>query len=234
METVTASHASERCFQTCTRLSSRVVKKHANDVVTWLNLPVVSADHVSASINARHVQRCAHPRTLRYVSIATTPLHCGAGIVSMVTRLPSSSVDNVEKKLANVVVTSLNLQAVCASNVSASRVDVHTATDLSKLAQHKGKSVLNLSVRGPLRCATCACSPTRILGIDAKYAGGSGVRCALCVTTTGRELIRGFSLVADRASTSGTVQNVRSRTPPVAYLNAPCARRIRRFGLTQA
>ena len=144
--------------------------------------------------------------------------------------MASSSVDNVETKLANDVVTSLNLQAVCVSNVSASRVDVHTATDLSKLAQHKGKSVLNLSVRGPLRCATCACSPTRILGIDAKYAGGSGVRCALCVTTTGRELIRGFSLVADRASTSGTVQNVRSRTPPVAYLNAPCARRIWRFG----
>ena len=119
METVTASHASERCFQTCTRLSSRVVKKHANDVVTWLHLPVVSADHVSASTNARHVQRCAHPRTLRYVSIATMPLHCGAGIVSMVTRLPSSSVDNVEKKLANVVVTSLNLPVVSANHVSA-------------------------------------------------------------------------------------------------------------------
>ena len=89
-------------------------KNLANDVVTSLNLPVVSASHAGTGSNARHVPVCVLPRTLCYVSFATITLHCGAGIVSRMRRLPNSSVDG-------------------ASRVSA---DVNTVTDRSKRAQH--------------------------------------------------------------------------------------------------
>ena len=57
-------------------------KKLANDVVTLLNSPVVSASHASAGTNARHVPVCVVSRTLSYVPIATITLLCGAPSVS--------------------------------------------------------------------------------------------------------------------------------------------------------